>query len=59
MQLMNESEYIELCRCLEKLRGIGMTENEAGVRALRCHHCLLAGRCDVSMTSIFLELRTC
>lgn len=56
---ITEDEYIEHCRCSEKLGALGFRKVEIDEKVLKCSICILLGRCTVSMENMFLGAKTC
>jgi len=53
---ITEDEYIERCRCSEKLENLGFEFDE---KLLNCNSCILYGRCAVIRENMFLGSKTC
>lgn len=54
-----EDDFVELERCSEQLKEMGITADAISTMALRCHSCILSGHCLVSRENVFLGARTC
>jgi late competence protein required for DNA uptake (superfamily II DNA/RNA helicase) len=53
---ITEDEYIECCRCSEKLENLGFEFDE---KLLNCNSCVFCGRCTVTRENMFLGSKTC
>ena len=54
-----EDDFVELERCSERLREMGIRADAIGAMTLHCHSCILSGNCLVARENVFLGARTC
>lgn len=56
---ITEDDFVELERCSERLKEMGIAADAISAMALRCHSCLLSRNCQVARENVFLGARTC
>jgi len=56
---ITEDDFVELERCREQLKQMGLDNEAIDSIALRCHICPMLGRCTVTRENIFLGVKTC
>jgi hypothetical protein len=56
---ITEDEYIEYCRCSEKLGNLGFERLDADKKLLNCSTCIFCGNCSVSRDNMFFGVKTC